>query len=88
MLGKRSVRQWIPGIIGVRVFFTFSVLLILLRLSGKRIVAESTVSDFILALIIGDLVDDLFFGEDPASTFVVAVGTLILLELLSRILFR
>ena len=73
------------SIIGVRAFFTFAVLFVLLRLSGKRIVAESTVFDFILALIVGDLVDDVFFGEQPVSMFIAALGTLIVLEVVMRL---
>jgi uncharacterized membrane protein YcaP (DUF421 family) len=76
------------SIIGVRVFFTFAVLLVLLRLSGKRIVAESTVFDFILAIIVGDLVDDVFFGEQPVSMFIAGLGTLIVLEVVMRLFSR
>jgi uncharacterized membrane protein YcaP (DUF421 family) len=76
------------AIVATRVFFTFAVLLILLRISGKRIVAESTVFDFVLALIVGDLVDDVFFGEQPVSMFIAAVGTLIILEIIMRLLSR
>jgi uncharacterized membrane protein YcaP (DUF421 family) len=69
------------GKILVRVVFTYVVMLILLRLSGKRVISESTSFDFVLAIIIGDLFDDLFWAEVPASQFLVAAGTLMLLEL-------
>jgi uncharacterized membrane protein YcaP (DUF421 family) len=74
------------AIVGTRAIFTFTVLLILLRISGKRIVAESSVFDFVLALIVGDLVDDVFFGEQPVSLFIAAIGTLIILEIILRLL--
>ena len=68
------------GRILVRAVFAYVFVHILLRLSGKRAVSQSTPFDFVLALIIGDLFDDLFWAEVPASQFVVATGTLVLLE--------
>src|SRR5262245_18650581 len=63
-----------------RVVFAYIFILILLRLSGKREVARATSFDFVLALILGDLFDDLFWAEVPASQFVVAAGTLVFLQ--------
>lgn len=60
----------------VRSVFAFVVLLALLRASGKRTVAEGTAFDFVFALILGDMIDDLLWGEVPASQFVVALGAL------------
>jgi uncharacterized membrane protein YcaP (DUF421 family) len=65
-----------PSRIAVRAVAAFVFLLILLRLAGKRAVAQGTPFDFVLALILGDLVDDLLWAEVPASQFVVAAGTL------------
>jgi len=62
--------------IAVRAVAAFGFLLALLRLAGKRTVAQGTPFDFVLALILGDLVDDLLWAEVPASQFVVAAGTL------------
>lgn len=64
----------------LRVVFAYIFILILLRLSGKREVARATSFDFVLALILGDLFDDLFWAEVPASQFVVAAGTLVFLQ--------
>jgi uncharacterized membrane protein YcaP (DUF421 family) len=61
----------------LRVIFAYIFILILLRISGKREVAQATGFDFVLALILGDLFDDLFWAEVPASQFVVAAGTLV-----------
>ncbi|HET8645803.1 MAG TPA: hypothetical protein VFO85_09960, partial [Vicinamibacteria bacterium] len=58
--------------------FAYLVLLALLRVSGKRTVAQGTAFDFVLALILGDMIDDLLWGEVPAAAFVVAVSTLTL----------
>jgi uncharacterized membrane protein YcaP (DUF421 family) len=62
--------------ITVRVFFAYIAVLALTRASGKRSVAQGTPLDFVLALIIGDLFDNLFWGEVSASTLVAAAGTL------------
>lgn len=64
--------------IAVRAVFGYVVLLALLRASGKRTVAQGTPFDFVLALILGDMVDDLLWAEVPAAGFVVAVSTLTL----------
>ena len=62
--------------IAVRSLAAFVFLLGLLRLAGKRAIAQGTPFDFVLALILGDLVDDLLWAEVPASQFVVAAGAL------------
>ena len=69
------------GNILARVVFSYVFVLILLRLSGKRTLSRSTSFDLVLALILGDLFDDLFWAEVPASQFVAAAGTLVLLQL-------
>lgn len=61
--------------VAVRAVFGYLALLALLRASGKRTVAQGTAFDFVLALILGDMVDDLLWGEVPAAGFVVAVAT-------------
>jgi uncharacterized membrane protein YcaP (DUF421 family) len=65
-----------------RALFAYVVLLGLLRASGKRTVAQGTPFDFVLALVLGDMVDDLLWAEVPAARFTVAVGTLTLLHAL------
>jgi uncharacterized membrane protein YcaP (DUF421 family) len=66
----------------LRAVFGYIFILILLRLSGKREIAQATSFDFVLAIILGDLFDDLFWAEVPVSQFVVAAGTLILWEII------
>lgn len=68
----------------IRIAFAWFVTLAFVRGSGRRTVAESDVPSFVLALIIGDMFDDLFWAEVPAAQFVVAVGTLVLLHVLAR----
>ena len=62
--------------IAIRVLFAYVVLLALLRASGKRTVAEGTPFAFVLALVLGDMVDDLMWAEVGAAHFTAAVGTL------------
>ena len=64
--------------IAARVLFAYVFLVIVTRMSGKRTVGQATPLDFIAALIVGDLVDDLTWGEVSAAKFVVAAGVLFL----------
>lgn len=71
-----------PLHIAVRTLVAYLFLLALLRLSGKRVVAEATGMQLVLAILIGDLVDDAMFGAVPFSQFVVAAGALTLAQVL------
>jgi uncharacterized membrane protein YcaP (DUF421 family) len=62
----------------VRAVFAYGVLLLLVRLSGKRTVKHASPFDFTVALILGDMVDDLLWAEVAASHFVVATGVLMI----------
>jgi uncharacterized membrane protein YcaP (DUF421 family) len=68
--------------IAIRAFLVYLLLLGLIRLSGKRTVAEGTPFAFVLALILGDLIDDGLWAEVPAAQFVAAAGTLAIVHLL------
>lgn len=70
-----------PLRIVIRAAFAFVFLLALLRLSGKRTVAQGFALDFILALILGDMVDDLIWAEVSGGAFVAGVGTLFVLRM-------
>lgn len=59
-----------------RVVFAYVVLLILVRLSGKHLVKHAAPHDFALALILGDMVDDVLWADVHASVFVVGAGVL------------
>lgn len=63
--------------IPLRVLFGYIFLHLLIRLSGKRTISEAASLDFILALILGDMIDDLIWAEVPASQFVIATGLLV-----------
>jgi len=62
--------------IAVRAVFAYLVLLALLRASGKRTVAEGTPFAFVLALVIGDMVDDVLWAQVSAAQFTVGVSAL------------
>jgi uncharacterized membrane protein YcaP (DUF421 family) len=67
-----------PLRIVIRVVFGYVIMLALIRLSGKRTVKHSSPFDFTIALIAGDMIDDLLWAEVPAAQFVVAVGVLMI----------
>jgi uncharacterized membrane protein YcaP (DUF421 family) len=73
-----------PLRIAVRVAFTFVLVLILVRTSGKRTVLQGDMSSFIVALVLGDLFDDMFWAEVPVSEFVVAAGTILTVHMVAR----
>jgi uncharacterized membrane protein YcaP (DUF421 family) len=67
--------------VAVRAAASYVFLLFLLRLAGKRAVKEGTTFDFVLALVLGDLVDDAVWADVPMAQFVIAAGTLVFLKL-------
>jgi len=56
--------------IAVRALGVYLVLLGLIRLSGKRTLAQATPFDFVLSLILGDMIDDALWAEVPIARFV------------------
>lgn len=72
--------------IGLRCVVAYVYLLLSVRLSGKRTVAQATPFDFVIALVIGDLVDDVIWAEVSASRFFVAAGTLFIFDCLLKLL--
>lgn len=67
--------------IAVRALIAYVFLLALIRVSGKRLLSEATGIEFVLAIIIGDLVDDAMFATAPFAQLIAAAGTLTLLHL-------
>jgi uncharacterized membrane protein YcaP (DUF421 family) len=65
-----------PLRIVARCVFAYVVLLVFVRLSGKRSVKHAHTFDFVLALVLGDMIDDVLWAEAGASAFVVATGVL------------
>lgn len=74
-----------PIKIAIRAAFAYVFLLLMVRLSGKTAVAHGSSTDFVLAMIFGDMVDDLVWAEVATSQFVIGVGTLVIVRLLTAI---
>jgi uncharacterized membrane protein YcaP (DUF421 family) len=74
----------LPHIV-VRVLFAWVFVQALLRVSGKRTVRQGDAASFVVAVVIGDMVDDFFWAEVPAAEFVVATGVIVLLHVLASI---
>ena len=68
--------------LAVRALLTYMFLLGLLRVSGKWTIRHGTTVDFVLAIVIGDLVDNVLWQETPFAQFVVAASTLVVLKLM------
>jgi uncharacterized membrane protein YcaP (DUF421 family) len=68
--------------IAIRALFAYVVLLALTRFAGKRVISEASARDFVVALIIGDLIDDLMWGEVGAAEYAAATGGIVLAGLL------
>ena len=62
----------------VRATATYVFLLILLRVSGKRTIAEGTPFDLVVALVLGDFPDDVIWGEVPLAQGIVAMATVMI----------
>jgi uncharacterized membrane protein YcaP (DUF421 family) len=75
-----------------RTLFAWLVLHQLFRYAGKRTVTSVGSAgnrsgiDLMLALVVGDLIDDLLWAEVPAAQFVAAAGTLVLIHVTLAIL--
>jgi uncharacterized membrane protein YcaP (DUF421 family) len=68
------------GAIAVRAVLAYAYLLLMTRVSGKRTIGQATPIDLVVALIIGDLIDDALWGEVSVSQFIVAAGTVFLAQ--------
>lgn len=53
-----------------------------MRISGKRAMRQLSIPDAVAIFIVGDMFDDIFWGEIPLAVGVVGVGTVVLVHLL------
>ena len=67
--------------VAVHALVAYAFLLLLIRVSGKRLLSEATGMEFVLAIMIGDLVDDAVFGQARLTQFAVAAVTLTVLQM-------
>lgn len=73
------------GHIAVRAVIAYAYLLFVTRVSGKRVVGQATPFDFIVALIIGDLIDDALWAEVSMAKFAGAVGSILICDALTKL---
>lgn len=73
------------GHIAVRAVVAYLYLLFLTRVSGKRVVGQATPFDFIVALILGDLIDDALWAEVSMAKFAGAAGSILLCDALTKL---
>jgi uncharacterized membrane protein YcaP (DUF421 family) len=66
-----------------RVVLIYFFILLVIRLLGKREVGNITAFDLITALMIGETVDEMFFGKVPLLPGLVAISTIALLHFLN-----
>jgi uncharacterized membrane protein YcaP (DUF421 family) len=62
--------------IAARAICAYVTLLVLVRLSGKQSVRHGTMLQFVIALVMGDTVDDAIWAEVSLAKFLVAVAAL------------
>ena len=71
--------------IAARITITYLYILALMRLSGKRSVDSLSPLDFLVALVLGDLFDDIFWAEVPLAQGITALTVIILLHTLMAV---
>jgi uncharacterized membrane protein YcaP (DUF421 family) len=72
--------------LAVRAAFVFVFIQVMVRWQGKHTIKQATPFDFVLLLIVGDLVDDALLGEAGLGVFVTAASTLFLGRMLTAII--
>lgn len=65
-----------PGLTALRASAIYVVLLVVLRVLGKRTVGHATAFDFMIALILGEVVDEPIYGDVPLAQAFVAIGVI------------
>ena len=67
--------------IAVRALATGIYLLVMTRLTGKRVVSQATPFDLVVALIIGDMIDNAIWGDVPMAEFAAGAGTIFVTDI-------
>jgi uncharacterized membrane protein YcaP (DUF421 family) len=60
----------------LRASLIYVFLLVVIRLLGKRTVGHSTAFDFMVALILGEIVDEPIYGDVPVAQALVAIAVI------------
>jgi uncharacterized membrane protein YcaP (DUF421 family) len=64
------------GLTALRASAVYVFLLVVLRLLGKRTVGHATAFDFMVALILGEVVDEPIYGDVPLAQAFIAIGVI------------
>lgn len=67
--------------IAVRALATAIYLVAMTRLTGKRVVSQATPFDLVVALIIGDMIDNAIWGDVPMAEFMAGAGTIFVTDI-------
>jgi uncharacterized membrane protein YcaP (DUF421 family) len=74
------------ALVGLRAVVIYVFLLVLLRITGKRTLGGSTVFDLIVALMLGELVDEPIYGDAPLPQALFALATIAMLHYINSYL--
>lgn len=74
--------QELLGII-LRLSVLYLYLLVVMRLTGKRSIGAISPLDFLVALVVGDLFDNIFWGTSSLSSGLEAIAVIIILHALT-----
>ncbi len=69
----------------LRAAIAYTFLLLLVRVAGKRTIRQGTAMDFVIALILGELVDKLLTGKVPFLQYATASVTVLAIHILVNI---
>ena len=71
--------------IAVRALGAYIYLLTMSRASGKRAVSQATPFDFVVSLIVGDLIDDALWAEVSMAKFAVAAASIFTCDVIVKV---
>lgn len=74
------------GRIAARAVVIYLVVLVTIRVSGKRTVGNFTAFDLLVAMLVGDVVDEAIYGDVTLAQGVTAIGSLMLLHIVNAFL--
>ena len=63
-----------------RAVAVYAVMLAVIRLSGKRTIGSFTAFDFLVALMLGEVVDEIIYGSVSMTQGMVGIGVIVLLH--------
>jgi len=73
------------GRIAVRALVAYVYLLVITRAGGKSAISQATPFEFLVALILGDVIDDALWAEVSMAKFAGAAGSIMLCDALTKL---